>query len=106
MADMPESYDEHHITADDLLLMFTCVTSKGGRYDDASFAAGFQCGQLHERLSSRRVAAMSTLVRTPLVEQVDAIAMLHGYTTDVLAGWDDWTHVGFTRVDEDPVPRR
>jgi len=61
---------------------FICVSSQGGKYADADFAAGHFIGGLVEKL---RVASVSgtvpidVAVPADLIPQVDLIAMKFGY---------------------------
>lgn len=93
-----DEYDDREPMS--LVLPFVCVASVGGPYADEAFAAGWQAGTIAAKLADRRIAVMTEMVRTPLVEQLDLVAMDAGYSTDTLDVLDDgWTHLGFTRVD-------
>lgn len=80
-----------------LVMPFRCVTSVGGPFDDDAFTAGFQAGQLWQRLSTPNLAAASEMVYEALEEQVDLIAMARGLKMDVLWRGDGWVHLGFVR---------
>jgi len=94
-----------------LVMPFTAVASKGGPYDDAAFAAGWQCGQIYAELQALSVAGgcyptvMTTMrpVRATTVKQLDLVAMSHGFrlkteATDV----DEWVMATFSRVPPPP----
>lgn len=66
-----------------LVLPFVACRSRGGPFDDESFVAGFQCGEIDRALS---VAALTGAqrVRFPtvyasLLPQLDLVAMRHLY---------------------------
>lgn len=83
-----------------LVMPFVCCASNGGDFDDVAFVAGFQVGRIDHALDAGTLAAMSDLVYAPLEKQLDLVAMRHGYRMDVLARFDHWVHVGFTRLDD------
>lgn len=93
----PEDNDE---TTYSPVMPFTCVTSKGGPYDDDAFTAGFAMGQLWETLADRSVIHAAT-IRSSCEEQADLIAMHHGYNVVVLGRVDEWVMVEFMRPDAD-----
>jgi hypothetical protein len=77
-----------------LLMPFVVCESAGGRYDDEAFVAGYQAGQIDQALevaaavNATHLAA--PLVHAGLVEQLDLIAMRHGYGTvadETAPGW-------------------
>ena len=80
----------------DLVLPFVVCVSAGGPYDDEPFVAGFEAGMLHAQLAlgHRR---RETTVHAGIIEQLDRIAMLHGYTMEATpTEVDGWTRVVFT----------
>lgn len=85
--------DDHY----SFILPFVAVVSVGGRYDDLGFASGYQMGIIYGLLSDRRVVATTQLIYRDLVDQVDLIAMRHGYSSEVLNQDDEWVQIGFTR---------
>lgn len=87
--------------ASDVDVPYNVVTSKGGLYDDVSFMAGIQFGQIRRTLYDRDVCAATALVYSDLVTQIDLLAMAHGYTCDILMEDHFWTHLGFTRIEKD-----
>ena len=93
------------------VMPFTVVKSVGGPYDDAAFVAGWNMGRLDLELA--QLTAIQALPRpryisTPLQEQVDLLAMKHGYLTK-FTPWidhpDEWVRVDFrypgTKEDSD-----
>lgn len=98
--DRPEWDDRDEITYR-LVMPFTEVRSEGGPYDDLSFVAGFQMGQIDGKLTSmgqNSIAAATFLVFSQLKHQVDLIAMKHNYTSEVLHDDGEWAQIGVTRV--------
>lgn len=89
-----------------LLMPFIPVTSKGGPFDDQAFTAGFHCGQIFQALSTA-VASNASTVRYPLVnavllEQLDLIAMHHGYvisSRDTRPEFPEWVDVTFMHAE-------
>jgi hypothetical protein len=87
----------------ELVMPFTVAASQGGPYEDAAFTAGWHAGELS--LAMQTLASIGgTLTRavpTPLVPQIDLIAMRHGYQVRAVPWPEDpeaWTtvtiHVG------------
>jgi len=65
-----------------LVVPFIVCTSQGGPYDDDSFVAGFQAGEIDKALAvamtaGARVATWT--VRTALVPQLELLAMHRGF---------------------------
>ncbi|MFF8544782.1 hypothetical protein ACF060_31350 [Streptomyces werraensis] len=65
------------------VMSIVLAKSNGGPYDDAAVVAGMTCGALDQELTM--TAALHTLpheryIDLPLIDQVDLIAMKHGYT--------------------------
>lgn len=102
MSGIPErpDWDDRDEETFGLVMPFVAVVSKGGPYDDPSFVAGYQAGEINGKLESRRIAAATFLIYTTLIEQVDLIAMRHGYTSEVLHRDETWCQIGVTRNDE------
>lgn len=81
-----------------LVMPFTEVASVDGPYDDLSFVAGFQMGQIDGKLESQKIAATTFLIFSRLTHQVDLIAMRHNYHMDILHDDGTWAQIGVTRV--------
>lgn len=83
----------------ELSMPFVCCVSEGGEYDDRSFAAGCQFGQLAATLANGHPLDGVSLPFYPeLVAQVDLAAMQHGYSITTEAYDDRWVMVTFARV--------
>lgn len=108
-----------------MVMPFVACATQGGPYDDQSFVAGYQAGQIDQSLAIiDRVglagAAVAHCVYRALLGQLDLIAMRHGYqmrSAPVTAGDDTetWSTVEFyrppsadlpgSRVSDGPEPR-
>lgn len=82
----------------DLVLPFVVCESHGGPYEDQSFVAGFQAGQIYRSLAA--IAAvegngLTAMVRADLAPQLDLIAMRFGFhridREEHEGGWMTWT---------------
>lgn len=95
MADNEEEQSEHH----ELVMPFVVCESVGGAYDDVSFVAGWQCGELYQQMAHGVNPIMVTRYRN-LLPQFDLMAMNHGYKMVVDEDYIDalWVHVGFEKV--------
>ena len=62
-----------------LVMPFVVCESQGGPYQDESFVAGYELGQLSARLEAKP-AFLRLPLRTASMRQVDLIAMRHGYS--------------------------
>ena len=95
-----------------LVVPFVVCTSQGGPYDDDSFVAGFQAGQIDQALAVLSVSGgdrYHTTVRTALMPLLELIAMNRGFGT-VTAGevtdTDDhpalpeWTYLSISRGED------
>jgi len=85
-----------------LVVPFTVCQSKGGPYEDQSFVAGFQAGELWARLTAFQamggVRTEPQNVYTELLPQVDLIAMHFGYRVLVdLSEVPEWRVVTFVK---------
>ena len=93
---------------DNIVMPFTVCSSLGGPYDDAAFQAGWNCALIDRVLNSNRYAYFEDVVQTPLVPQLDLLAMHHGYTmrSRPVAGMDpdEYTHIAFTRSYDKDTP--
>lgn len=90
---MPETWS--------LVIPFVACKSQGGRYDDDSFVAGYQAGEVARTLAvhaaSNGTRATFT-VRTDLLRQVELVAMSHGFPAMEHAEHDGgWSTVTFSR---------
>lgn len=86
-----------------LVMPFLPVTSKGGRYDDDAYVAGFEMGRLDALLAARVFARHEATVHTANQEQADLIAMRHGYRMELVTGGDGWVEVEFIATWEPTV---
>jgi hypothetical protein len=91
----------------EMVLPFVVVTSVGGPYDDESFAAGWQCGEIDRALAVAAVTGATTvhfpIFRTSLQRQVDLIAMKHGFASVVVepsGEWPEWSALTVSMVGE------
>lgn len=84
----------------ELVMPLVVVTSNGGLYDDAAFVAGMHFQSLWDVLE-RRPVSYQQFVRTPLVAQIDLLAMHFGYRLEI-EPWepdgDIWTFAKFLRT--------
>jgi hypothetical protein len=87
-----------------LVMPFVVCRSQGGPYDDDSFVAGYELGRLDAELpvlAALNFDSISRQVPTPCVEQLDLIAMRHGYRVNHVGyEHDGWTDVDLDRTDE------
>jgi hypothetical protein len=82
-----------------LVMPFVVVASEGGPYDDEAFTAGWEMGSLDATLRYNRAHFLRLPLRTASMDQVDLIAMKHGYTIrHHVMPEDEWTEVEFTRT--------
>jgi hypothetical protein len=79
----------------ELLFPFVVCQSNGGPFEDESFVAGAQYGNLHQ-LASLGVGQIMAMVYPALLQQIDLLAMHYGYT---LATVDhgEWMAVNLVR---------
>lgn len=84
------------------MLPFVVCRSRGGPYDDESFVAGFQCGEIDRALSVAYLVRAQQ-VRFPtvyarLLPQLDLVAMRHLYQVGpvrVIESAPQWADVTF-----------
>jgi hypothetical protein len=87
----------------ELAVPFVACASQGGAYDDMSFAAGFDLGQLDRQMQNRSVKAIVSQIRGPSFRQLDLIAMHRGWLLTLLGGPDvdpageEWVEIELTR---------
>jgi hypothetical protein len=100
----PDPADEPEAEGYDLVVPFIACLSQGGPYDDDSFVAGFQAGRVDQALAAGAAVGATEVaitVLTPLVKQLDLIAMNRGFpivVADVAAEVPEWSHVVFRTV--------
>jgi hypothetical protein len=92
-----------------LAVPFIVCKSNGGPYDDDSFVAGFQAGEVDRALDMGAAARAETvrfpMARTDLLKQFELIAMNRGYPVMVAEKsdeWPEWCDVTFSRGDGGP----
>lgn len=93
--------DESHEATYGLVMPFVVCESKGGPYQDNAFVAGVRYGQIdREARTIGTGCEKSWTVETPLVPQLDLLAMHLGVTFTV-EPWDEhpdeWRFVTFSR---------
>ncbi len=89
------------------VMPFVNVTSRGGRYDDEAFTAGWEMGALDALLSDladRCTSGLSLdlrkMIHSANAEQADLIAMHHGFQIETEdSEVEGWTHLWLTRAD-------
>jgi hypothetical protein len=106
---MPDD-DAEAATTWGLLYPFVVVTSAGGPYDDESFVAGVQLGQLDQVLrtaESLPCAQVTVTVYTALLPQLELAGMARGFpvmisepvgATAEYPAMPEWSRVVFTRA--------
>lgn len=92
-----------------LVMPFVVCQTQGGPYEDGAFVAGAWFGRLDSLLEEgSREVIVDIAVPSPLVPQLDLLAMKHGYTLTATP-WDEapdeHTFVTFTRPEREPVTR-
>lgn len=100
-----EGHGEGHDDAFGLVIPFVNVRSVGGIHDDASFSAGYECGQLTaymEAVGRTNTVRLERWVRSSNVDQIDLAAMAHGFRIESREPWadepDEWTWVVLTNA--------
>lgn len=80
----------------ELVLPFIACKSAGGKYDDASFTAGFAMGQAYSE--GRFGGIADRYYQADLIPQLDLIAMLSEQVMRVTYSdeWPEWAYVEFT----------
>lgn len=82
-----------------LVFPFVNVQSKGGIYDDDSYAAGYHMGMIQSVLSENRPPTYDTTIRAIEEQQADLIAMNAGYKLEATpTEFDEWKHATFFRL--------
>jgi hypothetical protein len=89
-----------------LAMAFPVVASRGGRYDDESYCAGFESGRLDAALQQGGAQDVIVTVHTPNALQIDMIGMRHGYAVGERTDHDDgeWTTMSLRRSTPAPAP--
>jgi len=85
-----------------LVMPFVVCETNGGPYDDAGFVAGCYFGLVQERVE--RVGWFEGYVPTPLVPQLDLLAMHHSLTfrsEEWAEHPADWSYVNIEAADPD-----
>lgn len=102
MRTMSEQADDN-IDPDEVtygLVMPFVVCAPDGPYDSDAFVAGVYYGELDMRMKKNE-ARVERYVPTPLVPQIDLLAMFHGYSFSATP-WEeypeDWTYVKMERL--------
>ncbi|MDH5134050.1 MULTISPECIES: hypothetical protein [unclassified Microbacterium] len=96
------AWDDERDEASALLMPFVLCESKGGRFDDEAFTAGFALGALDRDLSLAAHSNMNPSERYMRVEyrsQADLIAMRHGFTLTLSSEQDGWSLYQFGTPD-------
>ena len=85
----------------ELVMPFVVCRTEGGCFDDDAYVNGFEAGRLDALLQHQRPPVHEDTVHSDNMPQVDLIAMSRGYTLSVEGEDDGWTHLTFTRGDDD-----
>lgn len=86
----------------ELVVPFVACVSQGGIYDDTSFAAGFDLGQLDRTMRDKIATTIAATVRAPSYRQLDLLAMRQGWLLTMLCGpgvdpaYEEWINVELT----------
>lgn len=72
------------------------VVSKGGPHDDDAYVAGWEMGMLDARLQYERPPLLDMNVHAENAEQVELIAMKHGYQAKMEPSIDGWYWLSLT----------
>lgn len=83
-----------------MIMPMVNVTSQGGRYDDDAYCAGWEMGQLDAVLGFVRPPSAGQMVHASNVEQLDLIAMRHGYVLNVEPFDATWSNATLIRSSE------
>ena len=87
--------------ADEPVMPFLCVQSKGGPFEDKAFVAGVQLGILYQAtMPPLAMLHVISVVYSEIVSTLDLVAMKHGYRLQTLQSeeYPEWTHVDLIRV--------
>lgn len=84
-----------------LVVPFIACVSKGGPFDDKTFVAGFQAGQVYAKLHAARAADATEVVvcvNHLLVDQLELVGMDAGFPVMVAEPWPEapeWVYLTF-----------
>lgn len=98
--DEPEQVEGHYA----LVFPFVACKSNGGPYDDDAFVAGYRLGRIDAVLQATKTTAAvhHFQIHPEEAQQLDLIAMHHGYDVD-REHWDDhpdeWMFVTLTKAE-------
>lgn len=91
--------DENAVEYDLVMTFGPAVQSGTGPFDDRSFVAGYQVGQIMRSLQVQRAVqgtGMEGTVYTDLLPQLDLVAMTNGFLLEhEPTGVPDWSFVKF-----------
>lgn len=85
----------------ELVMPFVNVRSRGGDFDDPSYAAGWEMGNLEAVLHLDEPTVLEVTIHTANAAQADLIAMRHRYNvtkSEPVAGADEWTQFAVTKI--------
>lgn len=92
-----------------LVFPFVVCESHGGPYADEPFVAGYQAGGIDTALGAAKALGATSArftVRSPLMPQLELIAMHHGFPVVQVVAWeehpDEWSVVTFTNDETEP----
>lgn len=90
-----------------LVMPFLPVASKGGPFDDAAYAAGYEMGLLDALLGhAYTFGHPSRVIRTENRAQADLLAMRHGWRITFHEHDDEWVGAEFDRPPPSTLPER
>jgi hypothetical protein len=91
--------DDAHL---EFVMPFVACASAGGRYDDDAYVAGYECGRV-DALLGQGPRSASAVVHEGNLEQLDLIAMNHGYI--IVKEHEEYglVNVRFVAEERDPV---
>jgi hypothetical protein len=85
-----------------LVVPFVVCRSNGGPYDDESFVAGWQCGDIDRALAAAAAVGASRvrqpMVHAAIIKQLELVGMYRGFPTlqaDAIEGCPEWADVTF-----------
>jgi hypothetical protein len=85
----------------ELQMPFVNVRSRGGIFDDPSYAAGWEMGNLEAVLHLDEPTTLELTIHTANLVQADLIAMRHRYDvtkSEPIAGADEWAQFAVTKI--------
>lgn len=92
---MAQNDDDEEEVEYGMVMPFVACQSQGGAYEDDSFVAGYQAGQIDALLVALVPASAACTVVVPdaLAEQIDLITMKHNYGSTVRDRRDGWSSI-------------